>query len=88
MKVSTTLTLVAALIATGTGTAMAGMSSSYADQRREQAQMGDQTIGALLASGQVSEQQVTQLIQFTGLNVDSAKEYTIPEVVGMRWTNN
>ena len=88
MKLASTLALAAALVATGAGTAMAGMSSGYVDRRQEAAEMSTQSIGDLLAAGRLTEPQVTQLVQFTGLDVETAKKYTIPEVVAMRWTNN
>jgi hypothetical protein len=82
------MALAAGLLAVDAGTAMAGMSSDYVDARRQQAQSSADTIGDQLARGEISEQQVSQLIQFTGLSVDAAKSYTVPEVAAMRWTNN
>jgi hypothetical protein len=88
MKIPYTVALVAALLAVDAGTAMAGMSPGDVDTRRQQAQGSSETIGDQLARGELTEQQVAQLIQFTGLTMDSAKAYTVPEVVAMRWTNN
>jgi hypothetical protein len=88
MKFPYVAALVAALLAVEAGSAMAGMSSSDVDARRQQAQSATETIGDQLARGEITEQQVTQLIQFTGLTFDDAKAYTVPEVVAMRWTDN
>ncbi len=88
MKLTYTLALVGSLVAAGASTAMAGMSSGYVETRQQAEQLDSQTIGQKLANGSLTEPQVEQLIQFTGLSADEAKDYTIPEVTGMRWTNN
>jgi hypothetical protein len=88
MRFPHTIALVATLLAVGAGTAMAGMSTGDVDIRRQQSQAGADTIGDQLARGEITQAQVSQLIQFTGLTMDSAQGYTVPEVVAMRWTNN
>ena len=88
MNVAYTVALVGILVAAGASAAMAGMSAGYVDQRQQAVQVNAQTIGEQLASGTMTEPQVMQLIHFTGLTVDEAKGYTVPEVAAMRWTNN
>ncbi len=46
------------------------------------------TIGQQVASGKMSAAAAQQLIVGTGLSVDQAKDYTVEQIVKMRWENN
>ena len=46
------------------------------------------TIGERLASGAMTEQQLNQLLPFTGLTADEARALTLDEVVKLRWQND
>jgi len=47
-----------------------------------------QTVGQLLAAGQISPQAVQQLIMHTGLTMDQAKADTLDEIIAKRWQNS
>ena len=66
MKLAYTVALVGTLVAAGASAAMAGMSAGYVDQRQQADER--QTIGEQLSTGRMTEPQVIQLIQFTGLS--------------------
>ena len=46
------------------------------------------TVGQLMASGQISEQAVQELILHTGLKMDQAKADTLDQIVAKRWQNS
>jgi len=46
------------------------------------------TIGEMLAAGQISQQAVQQLIMHTGLTMDQAKADTLDAVIAKRWQNS
>lgn len=46
------------------------------------------TIGDRLANGTMTEQQLKQLLPFTGLTVDEAKALTLEDVVKLRWQDS
>lgn len=48
----------------------------------------EETIGQRLADGSMSQEQLTQLIQFTGLTPEQAKQDTLQQVVAKRWQQN
>lgn len=47
-----------------------------------------ETIGQLMASGQISQSAVEQLIMHTGLTMDQAKDVTLDQVIAKRWQNS
>ena len=47
-----------------------------------------ETIGQLMASGQISQSAVEQLIMHTGLTMDQAKDDTLDQVIAKRWQNS
>ncbi len=49
---------------------------------------GGEPLGQKLAEGKISEQQFEQLIAFTGLTPDQAKQATVDEIVAKRWQEN
>jgi hypothetical protein len=68
------LAIVAAL---GAGAAYAASEAGHQD-----------TIGQLLAKGEISQSAVQQLIMHTGLTMDQAKSETLDEIVARRWQNS
>lgn len=46
------------------------------------------TIGERIANGTMTEQQLNQLAQFTGLTADEAKALPLDQVVKLRWQND
>lgn len=80
MRVSSTLMLVGALMLGGA--AYAGTSAQM-----QTAETGKPTIGQLLANGSMTEPQLVQLVEFTGITPDQAKSLTLDEVSVMRWKN-
>lgn len=72
MKLSHTLALVGTLLAAGT-------TASFAQEA---------TLGEKLATGQISQGAFNQLIQFTGLTPDQAKQETLTDVVKLRWQDS
>lgn len=44
-----------------------------------------ETVGQKLANGEMSQQQFEQLIQFSGLTPDQAKNETLEQIVAKRW---
>lgn len=47
-----------------------------------------ETMGQRLADGSMSQEQFQQLIQFTGLTADQAKQDTLDQIVAKRWQQN
>ena len=47
-----------------------------------------ETIGQLMANGQISQAAVEQLIMHTGLTMDQAKDDTLDQVIAKRWQNS
>ncbi|MFO1207743.1 MAG: hypothetical protein U1E40_00815 [Amaricoccus sp.] len=47
-----------------------------------------ETIGQLMANGQISQSAVEQLIMHTGLTMDQAKSDTLDQVIAKRWQNS
>ena len=43
------------------------------------------TVGELMASGQISQQAVQQLILHTGLTMEQAKADTLDQIIAKRW---
>jgi hypothetical protein len=46
------------------------------------------TVGELMASGQISQQAVQQLILHTGLTMEQAKADTLDQIIAKRWQNS
>jgi hypothetical protein len=88
MRISRTFALVAALAAAGTGTAFAGASSQTIKNMSQSTAYQQETIGQKLENGSLSLAQVRQLIQFTGLTLEDAKTYTVPQITALRWENS
>ena len=49
---------------------------------------GGETMGQRLAEGKTSPQQFEQLIAFSGLTPDQAKQATVDQIVAKRWQQN
>jgi hypothetical protein len=47
-----------------------------------------ETVGEMLAHGQISAQAVQQLIMHTGMTFDQAKSATLDEIIAERWQNS
>lgn len=82
MRVSSTLMLVGALTFGSAVGAFAGTSAQM-----QGAESGKPTISQLLANGTMTEPQLVQLVEFTGLTPDQAKSLTLDEISVMRWKN-
>lgn len=70
MKLSHVLVVAGGLFAAAT--------ASFAAQNAE-------TVGEKLANGEMNQQQLEQLAQFTGLTPDEAKSETLEQIVAKRW---
>ena len=47
-----------------------------------------ETVGEMLAKGQISTAAVQQLIMHTGLTMDQAKADTLDQIIAKRWQNS
>lgn len=47
-----------------------------------------QTLGEKLASGQISQASLAQLVSGTGLSVDEARALTLEDIVAIKWQDD
>lgn len=52
------------------------------------ASFAQETLGQRLADGTISQSAFNQLIQFTGLTPEQAKNHTLDQVVELRWQDS
>lgn len=83
MKRTPILMLIGALSLGSAGAALAGAATATVNNMAPTYHA--QTIGQQLANGSITEQQVDQLVAFTGISPDKAKDYTVAQISAMRW---